>query len=312
MKNVLILLLGSIILGSWGSYSYADIAVSDGFQADLWLSGTGELRGVTVGRGGAFGNGVFVGNISTDSILRLTGKNTFETFASGLNPGGSYKMAIDYSGLYGGDMYVNAPNNEGGKADPIYRISSSGNVSLFFNSSSYDLMTNGIAFGNGLFGNSMYVQDVRHGKLLQISPTGGIVNFASYSPMNDWEADLVISNNLLLGNNAYGSGGHVISPDGIVSTFPRPANVALAVGEGVFGEYLFIGTSFGEIYKYSQNEGLILFASGFSGRIRDIDIAYNNMWLTVSETGELYKISVPEPVTLSLLAIGGLLLRRRK
>ena len=308
---VLTILLSSNVIGA--------IIVDDGYDVDLWFSDAdlGRFYGVKVGLGGAFGNDPYVAAGGTDSIIRVTGQGVGETFASGLNPIGRHNMAFDPSGLFGGDMFVSSPGDGGGGvADPVYRINSSGEVSIFYSSVTRDLLTNGIAFGHGNgFGNDLYVPDVGHGRLVRFKPSGYATALgAEYSGQipNDVEADLLISPGGAFGNYAY-YGNKRMSPDGIVETLDPIHNGSnvMAFGKGVFGENLYYGTSEGNIYYYTPSGENIFIAGGFGARIRGMDITDDALWFTV-DGGGLYKITtVPEPATLLLLGLGGVILRKK-
>lgn len=113
-----------------------------------------------------------------------------------------------------------------------------------------------------------------------------------------------------------------MSPDGTTEQFAAlNGGMSLAFGDGAFGDLLYCGTVFGEIYAIDPMGNTSVFATGFGahspeGNFRGMDIVGNVMWLT-SDDGSLYRISpVPEPASLvlwsSLGAMGLITLRRRK
>jgi len=212
-------------------------------------------------------------------------------------------------------MFVSAPYDHRGPGDPIYRITPTGQASIFYQSppGQLDLLTNGIAFGKGNgFGNELYIQDAEHGNLSRIAPDGTRLSFGSGVTAGDFEDDLLISGGGPFGNYAYMTnafGGEIrrMSPAGVSELFATGlSGIALAFGEGIFGENLYIGTGNGEIYAVESSGQATLFAGGFANRIRGLDIDGDTMWLTVAHPpGSLYKVRlIPEPSTLVLLCVG--------
>jgi len=305
-------------------------SVREGFTIEPWLSQAGDIRGVTVGPGGPFGTDLYVYNRTQQAVLRVTGKESAQVFAAGFGTG-TGRIVFDPSGEFGGDMFVAGVIDMAGPDDPIYRVSSSGSTGVFFQStnSDLDLLMKGLSFGKGTgFGDYLYIMDAEHQCLQRLTANAERVPFGSGVVAGSWEDDMVITTGGTFGNHAYmtdGMHGRLLrmSPAGTTTEFASMQGaISLAIGQGSFGEDLYVGTVFGDVYQVDSRGNASLFAWGFGnhspeGNFRGIDIAGDTMWLT-SDTGVLYRVTpIPEPSTLALLTAGiiGLLLcvlRRRK
>jgi hypothetical protein len=212
---------------------------------------------------------------------------------------------FDSSGLFDGDMYVCAPFDGDGPSDPVYRVTGTGSVSVFYQKAT--LLTQGIAFGGGGgFANSLYVVDAGGRRLQRLSPNATATEFGDQVTSGSWADDMVITSGGALGDYAYIADGirnQVLrmSPSGTTAVFASvPGALALAVGEGAFGDNLYVATYQGNVYRVDPSGNATLFAWGFGihspeGGLRGIDISGNEMWLT-SDMGVLYRLApVPEP-----------------
>jgi len=124
----------------------AEEIVRSGYVIEPWVSNLDDIRGVTVGRGGSFGTSPYVYSLTQRAILRVTGAGSWETFATGFGDG-TGRIAFDPSGAFGGDMFVHGPLDGGIGNDPIYRVTPSGDVSVF--AQPFTAMAKGLSFGNG-------------------------------------------------------------------------------------------------------------------------------------------------------------------
>ena len=295
----------AMAIPAWGQ-----IQLPDGFVAQVWLEDAGDLKGMAVGPGGDWGDDLYVYR-SSGEVLRVTGQGAYDVFATGMADDAG-DLAFDPHGFFGWDMYVTAHENGSGPPDRVYRCQPDGTVNVFFDDGSpYDLLTTGIAFGQGGFGPSLYVPDARSDSLLLFQPGGGVAHFGSGLGLGIVEDDLVISAGGALGNNAYVTdffGEEILkmAPDGSVSVFaPGPSGEALALGEGVFGDKLYYGTMESTIYAYDGDGASTLFASDISpltgapthpdGSVQAIAIDGDVMWVATRGGGPLLRISLAGP-----------------
>jgi len=293
--------------------------VRQGFVIEPWLSSAGDIRGVTIGPGGAFGNDPYVYSRTQQAVLRATGEETTQVFAAGFGTG-TGRLVFDPTGDFGGDMFVAGVIDMAGPDDPIYRVSSNGDWSVFYQStnSDLDLLTKGISFGKGAgFGNDLYIMDAEHQCLQRLTSNAEPTPFGSGMTSGSWEDDMVITTEGDFGNYAYVADGiqHQLlrmSASGVTTVFASITGAkSLAIGQGSFGEYLYVGSRYGDVYQVDAQGNTSLFAWGFGdhtpeGNFGGIDIVGDTMWLT-SDTGTLYRVTpVPEPSALILLGISAI------
>jgi hypothetical protein len=296
--------------------AYGQGTVASGFVMQPWLTNAGDIRGVTVGQG-AFGSNPYVYSFSLSSVLRVTAQETTQVFATGFTTGTTGRIAFAQGGNFGTDMYIASPIDGSGPNDPVYRVTSGGNVSVF--NQSFDLLTKGLAFGNNTaFGDSLFLVDARNHSLQRLDAGGNATPFGTSLLSGSWEDDMVITTGGAFGQNAFVTDGIRddllrMTPSGVVSVFtPLQGALSIAVGEGVFGDNLYVGTYQGNVYRVDATGNASLFISGFGlhspeGDFRGIAIADDTMWLT-SDTGTLYRITpVPEPSSWSLVVVGVLI-----
>jgi len=271
-------------------------------QIESYYPSSSLLRGVAVGQGGAFGDLVYVTNDTDGTVLRITGPGEAEVFAQGLIPGNYSDVAFDPSGDFGGDLFVCDPYNGFGAGDPIFRITSTGQTTLFYQSRSgwRDLLSSGIAFGKGTgFGNNMYVQDLEHDFLLRLYPDGTVVETGAGIGGFQIREDLVIFDDPLFGNYVYFTDQRHnwigrMSPSGATNVFVSGySGQALTIGNEPFGALLYLGTNAGAIYAFKPTGEPILITNQFTKAICSIDFQGNSMWVTVEGEG-LYRISLSE------------------
>lgn len=293
--------------------------ILDGFTIEPWLTNAGDIRGVTVGPGGDFGCDPYVYSRTLQAVIRVTDKDSYQTFATGFGSG-TGRIVFDPSGQFGGDMFVAGIFDRAGPDDPIYRVTSSGSSTVFYQSSNsnLDLLMKGLSFGKGTaFGDDLYVMDFEHQCLQRLTASGSQTPFGGGVLSASWEDDMVITTGGAFGNYAYMTDGighrlFRMSPTGTTEQFASNVTgaMSLAIGSGAFGEYLYVGTVFGDVYRVDSGGGTSLFASGFGlhspeGNFRGMDISGDTMWLT-SDTGTLYRVTssspVPEPGTFAMFA----------
>ena len=295
------------------------IGLPNGFQAELWLdwsAGYG-LSGIQVGPGGAWGDDLYALSSTTLSLVRVTAPGQVEIVATGFSTGYG-ALVFDTTSSFSGDMFISDPHNQGGYvADPIHRISPDGTRSIFYASSTYDLLMRGIAFGGD---GRLYVMDEERNCLQAFTNNASRSAFGSGITSWDYADDMRRSP-----GGAWGDGFYMtdafndrvlhMSDAGATTIFSQsPVDVSLAFGEGVFGDKLYVSDRGGVIYAFQADGTRETFATGLSGpedRIRGLVIAGDYMWVAMDGAG-LYRIMVPEPATVGLMVIGAAgLLRRR-
>lgn len=306
-------LIALVVSSALSGAASAEGTIIDGFTIQPWLTGAGDIRGVTVGPGGAFGTDPYVYSFSQQSMLRVTGPEASQVFATGFAAGGTGRIVFGRGGAFGGDLYLSSPIDGAGPKDHIYRVTSGGAVSVF--NQDFDFLTKGIAFGTGTaFGDSMFLVDAKDDVLQRLAVGGGSSPMGGGIVSGSWEDDMVITRGGGFGENAFVTDGIRdmllrVTPGGLASDFAAVQGaLSIAVGEGAFGDYLYVGTYQGNVYRVDSSGTVSPFISGFGlhsleGNFRGIDIAGDVMWLT-SDTGTLYRISpVPEPSTLLLAVV---------
>ena len=276
---------------------------STDFKVDTWASGLGDIRGVTVGSGAGFGADPFVFSVTQRSILRVTGKNSVQTLARGFKANRSGRIVFSREGStssFGGDMLVVSPADHSREADLIFKVTADGRVTLFH--SGPKSMAKGASFGSGTaFGDYLYAINVGERSLWRVDSTSTGTKFGSEVTAGSWEDDMIMTSNAMFGENAYvtdGIRGKLLrmSTDGKVTDFATiPGALSIAEGQGVFGEFLYVGTFDGTVVRVSPDGETKTILSGFGshkpeGNFRGIDIADDQMWLT-TDTGELLKVT---------------------
>ena len=294
-----------------------DIVLPDGFTAEVWLTGMDGLRATTRSPVGEFNNSVYVAHGPSRSVFRLESPGVIHTFASGLTmlPGGKFDMAFDNHGSYEGDLFISAIVGGSG-ADGVYRVTSDGQSSVFF--SGANLLTGAIAFGQGGdFGTDLYLHDSLSGGpgvVYRFSPSGSFSVFASSVSSDDGDDEMVITEEGAFGTSLYitdaggnkgGSGILRVQESGAVDRFVNEwSGVAIAVGSGSFGEYLYHGLGGGVIRQVAPDGSSTEWATGFGSRIRSLSIDGESMWVTMDST--VYQISPPPPCAADLTEDGEL------
>jgi formylglycine-generating enzyme required for sulfatase activity len=284
--------------------------LTEGFVLDTWASGLGDIRGVTAGAGGPFGTDPFIYSSSQRAVLRVIAQNKVEVFAKGFPANQSGRIAFDSTGKhasFGSDMFLSSPADLGQNADLIYRVKPNGDAAVFHTGPKS--MAKGLSFGTGTaFGDFLYVINCGGQTLLRVDAASVGSNLGTGITCGSWEDDLVVTSGDSFGENAYltdGVHGKVlrVTPAGASTTFAMvPGAISIAQGEGLFGDFLYVGTFDGNVVRVSPLGEVSPFLSGFGvhsaeGNFRGMDVTANEMWLT-TDTGELLKITPTAPVAL--------------
>lgn len=270
---------------------------------EAWVSGLGVLSGVGVGPGGGFGTDPYVFQVEKQVISRVTGKDMVQEFARGFPANRVGRIVFDSTNAPkepGGDMYVSAALMGGGK-DDVYRVKPTGEVSQFFSTRSR--LTKGIAFSNGgEFGTSLLAISTNTDSLLLLNRSGQ-PSFRGRGIQSDFvEDDLIVTHDSNFGTMAYLTDQHrgkvlQVSREFALEFANTPQGMCIAQGTGAFGDFLYVGTAEGKVFRISPlgETTLILndFANPKDADIRGMDIRDDVMWLT-TDAGTLYKVQVAE------------------
>lgn len=274
------------------------------FLVENWAADLGSLSSVTVGPGGDFGTDPYVYQMPKQAVLRVIGKDLVQSFSIGFPPDRPSRIIFDAgegSGGFQGDMFVSSPQMAGGE-DLIYRVNLKGDASVFFSSTMR--LTRGIAFGrDGKTRTSLYAINASVNSLLKIPPTGRATSVGSGIVSRFHDDDLLITSGPNFGANAYmtdGDRGKLLRMrgHGRASDFANiPHPMSIAQGEGAFGDFLYVGTALGHVYRVSPTGEATLFLKEFAvppdADIRGIDVANDKMWLA-TDAGTLLRV-IPAP-----------------
>lgn len=341
------LLLGALALCCLISAPASALVMSDPtqFQATVVVDSIGSPFGLLVGGGVGFPRGLYIseGLFGGDEIYVYTPDGQLKVFASGL--GGTEAMVFGPGGVWDNDLYV-AETDTG----TVSRVLADGTHSVVASGFALPYGPTGIAFGpGGDFGTSLYVVNYSSNKVWRLdapdsTPTlfatigqdntdapgigvagGKGIAFvpASWSPFYGGKL-FIGAYDSTLDEGTTEQGVQVIDSDGAVSTFlpPMVGLEFLAFGPGgIWGSDLYM-TSMG---AYSTLDDGNIFVVDTTGNITifatDIDAVGNafdteeifggGLFVTDFNEGKVYHI-VPEPAALSLLALGGLALIRRR
>jgi hypothetical protein len=269
---------------------------------ELWASDLGCLSGVTVGPGGAFGTAPYVYQVPEGVVLRITGRNAVETFATEFPSNRPGRIIFDGGEgprQFQGDMFVSAPEMQAGD-DQIYRVKPDRSASLFHTTAFR--LTKGIAFGReGKSKTSLFAINTTRDCLLSISPSGSVGRIGSKITSHWLEDDLVITSDAVFGPNAYLTDQHRGKLLQLPSTGPATdfatveAAMSIARGEGAYGDFLYVGTANGHVFRVNPVGEATLFLKDVAvppdADIKGIDVENDQMWLT-TDSGSLLKVTL--------------------
>ncbi len=265
-------------------YSDIILRVTPGGTASVFANISNTTSGFDWTGGTAYGDCLYT--TSMYNLVRIAADGTISSFASGL-PAAS-EVAVDRTGNYGGYLYVST-----GGQDHIYRVTTGGSVSMFTN-------WPGWTDGGGPIG-------------LEFDTTGrygGSMYAASYFGQSD--ADI--------------SGLFAIDTSGNATRFTDDLVAAWEIGfdtTGYFGYDMFVvgNDIWPDEYKYNiwrvAPDGTATeFATTTASTIGSLAFGPDGaMYISeYTNAGGLIMVSrvIPEPGTILLLGLGGLILRRRR
>lgn len=138
---------------------------------------------VTIFECGGYGDTMYIANLANDHLYSLSTTGTASLFSSFPDdaPDGIKAIAFDYSGKYGGGMYVCGSSTDE-NYDGIFSISATGEATLFSNPL---YMQSDMAFGSDEFDNDMFITGVTVAggvdKIFHVDTDGNVTLFAEQS-----------------------------------------------------------------------------------------------------------------------------------
>ncbi len=303
------------------------------FRAEVLTSGISQPRDISFAPGGVFGNDLFVvsnenasGESNTGSILTFDDSGAETVWVSGLN--GPYGIAFADGGTFGTAIYVNCEDTLDGirRVDPI-------TLSVSSCLTYVDEGTGVVLADGGKFGDYLYaVQSVGAGRPNSAYRIGGdfqdsiLTTLGPGAHMND----LLLSDGGAFGEYLYTvatldpeadgtAEGYLVRIDSdgsyliLIEGIPYARTFLAQSPGGLWPEVMYLASE-DTIYTVSPDWQVSTFATGFSG-LAGIEFAPDGSALYVAQSGggTIYRIAeVPEPATISLLALGGVALLRRK
>ena len=293
MRNIVILSIIFLILSFTSLQISAVPLVNKGYHVELYASGMGAVTGLTIG---ADGN-LYAADYQGGRILRVTGNNTYDVYATGLN--NINDLAFTDNGRLFADSGI-------GNNSTIVEVYSDGSTSVF--SSGYSYPTSIEAWGNTLF-----VSNSGNGTISKLAESGVASTYLSgfSSPNGPFGISFDKKGTMYFVDHATGA---IYSAD-------QSGNVeALGSVSGLGGTFTGIGFN-NELFVTDVNAGslytlkkgsLDVFATGFEGKSNPPVIGPNDFIfdgvnsLYVGDGDYIWRIrhGVPEPTSLALLVLG--------
>lgn len=290
-----------------------------GVLVEHWATDLGCLSSVSVASGGTFGTEPYVYQKDKNAISRVACRHVVTPFAVGFPADRHGKIIFDTGTApspFNSEMFVSAPLIEGGE-DLIFRVTSNGIPSIFYKSTtlkSSQRLTKGIAFGrNPESAPRLFAIDTTRSSLLSVDPSGIPSFWGTRIRSSFIDDDFVITSDSAFGENAYLTNqgrGRILrlamttsAPIGrytraSASDFARiHAPMSISEGGGAFGDFLYVGTADGSVYRINPKGEAELFLTELSipedADIRGIEIENNQMWLA-TDAGTLLRV-IPIP-----------------
>lgn len=255
-------------------------------QATEFVSGFGSPCGIAWGGGTDYGNYLYMAESGADKVIKIATDGTTSDFAaisSGRHPG---PLGIDLSGNYDGHMYVGTRAQ-----DHTYEVDTSGSVSLF---SDWPGWTDG----------------------------GGPRDYG-FDSMGTY-GGLMFASAHFAGANQNDSGLFTIDTSGNASRFTTDIVTAFRIDFDLIGNFdsdLFVtgidswDQSMLSVWRVGSDGTATEFAQSSTSLhtmcFGPDGAMYVSEYSDIDETVTITRI-IPEPATLLLLGLGGLLLRRKR
>ena len=270
---------GTVYIGH-GAIPSSIVAATDD-NVSILATGFNNIQGVEWTGGTSYGDNVYAAEVGTSSIVKVDTSGNASTFRP--LPEQPLVVALDKTGNYGNQLYAATRNSS-----RIYSIGESGSLSEFLNIST---LTDGfpldLAFDTtGRYNGYMYlslmeVNNENYQGVLSIDPQGNVTQFKAGGY---WGANLAFdtTSGLDFGGDLYVCGGAKI----------------------------FQLTPEGNLIQFLTTDRIIQdFAFGSDGALYVMEVDSSSTYI---DTVTISKITVvPEPCTLLLLGLGGLLIKRK-
>ena len=309
--------------------------IEEGFDIRVYAELPSDARRIAFGQGGAFGTDMYTSVGGDRNVYRVDPGGNVTTVGQLPTGWGANGVALPHPGSGFGDyIYLGGGDSYYGDLKNIYRMDPSGNVEVFFPGSLILGQTMGaIAFSppGSPYGNYLYCYDAGARQMYQIDANGIGRPFSSdvtglgvdflFDTYGQFGGKLALITRGDSSNRIY-----LVETDGtktaILSDQFYQGGGDLTPPDSPFGGDLYLVENYwpaapNDIYAVAPDGSSRMFARGFEFWDETDLVRGPNGALYVTECpraggGIIYEI-VPEPAALSLLALGGIaLIRRRK
>jgi hypothetical protein len=298
------------------------VFTNTGFSAAVYATGTpvNILTDLTLGPDGT---DLFIVGNEDDSVYRVDTDGRVNTWVTGID--GPWGIAFAASPTLGTCAYVSSED----APDGIYRVDLT-TQSVSAQLSYIDEGTAVAVSSGGLFGDYLYAtQAVGPPTTGHVYRVGGDMQPTVFATLGD----VGTSDMMLTSGGTFGEYLYVIgrldgsTPEKYLRRIDSAGNVSLFSDQdfenawcslaespgGVWGDFIYVGNRNGNIYRVDSLGQAATFATGFA-KIGGLAFSADGQTLYVaqSEHSDVIVAVVPEPATMSLLALGGVAMLKRK